>query len=291
MRKIAILFLAATMSLASCTRENDECQKVQEENAALREAAEASDKQLEEINQAMNDVESNLEGIEVNKTRVDSLRNSGATQKEKINDLIGNINTYIEQNRTRVDELENSLKKSRNNSASLKKLVARLRRQITAKERQIDSMYATIQGLNARVADLDSNLNNTRNELSSTKDQLGNRTREYEQADTELHTAFYIVGTRKDLINAKVLDKQGGVLGLGKTTKISGHFDDSKFTQVNIRNVADIEIGQAKKVTLVSSHPNGTYSIIDNGGAKTLKISDYKRFWASSKYLVIEVDK
>jgi hypothetical protein len=37
-------------------------------------------------------------------------------------------------------------------------------------------------------------------------------------------------------------------------------------------------------------HPSDSYQIVDEGGSKTLRITNPARFWERSNYLVIQID-
>ena len=40
----------------------------------------------------------------------------------------------------------------------------------------------------------------------------------------------------------------------------------------------------------MTSHPKDSYEIVDHGNVKTLHITNAKRFWEKSNFLVVQVD-
>lgn len=103
--------------------------------------------------------------------------------------------------------------------------------------------------------------------------------------DQLLNTAFYIAGSKNELINSMVLSKGG----LFRSAKISYEAEQSAFIKIDIRNIKDINLN-AKKAKVLSVHPTGTYTLEnDANGMLVLRISSPKAFWEQTKYLVIQV--
>jgi hypothetical protein len=107
-----------------------------------------------------------------------------------------------------------------------------------------------------------------------------------------MNTAYYCVGTYKELRDNKVLNKEGGFLGLGKKKTLNADFNKDYFTQIDITKVKTIPVN-GKNAKLVTNHPSASYKLeVDSKKrAKSLTITDEEEFWKSSKYLVISIDK
>ena len=75
---------------------------------------------------------------------------------------------------------------------------------------------------------------------------------------------------------------------IGRTLKINESRSLDSFTKVDIRHFDSVVIGQ-KKVTLVSSHPAGSYEFVQDEKRvyESLIIKDKRKFWEYSKVLVI----
>ena len=108
-----------------------------------------------------------------------------------------------------------------------------------------------------------------------------------------LHSAFYIVGKSKDLQDAKIIDRKGGLLGIGKTSKLNDNFDNSKFTQIDYTQMSSIPVNGGD-VKIITSHPNDSYTLDNDLKAKYLVknilITNPEKFWSVSKYLVVVKD-
>lgn len=100
--------------------------------------------------------------------------------------------------------------------------------------------------------------------------------------DEELNTAWYIIGTKKEL-KAKGL-KEGDL----KSVKVNKNI----FTKIDIREFSGMELG-SKKAKLYTSHPASSYSMTKKSASDknlVFKINDYSAFWGNSRILVIQIN-
>ncbi|MBO5874473.1 MAG: hypothetical protein J6Q35_05540, partial [Rikenellaceae bacterium] len=101
----------------------------------------------------------------------------------------------------------------------------------------------------------------------------------------ELNTAYYIVGTAKELIAQGVITKSGF---LKKTFKVNGNTDINNMTRVDIRTTSGFKINH-KRIAIASTHPSDSYTLVKNanGEIEKLEIKDRVRFWESSRVFVV----
>ncbi|HNV95212.1 MAG TPA: hypothetical protein PKG63_01960, partial [Bacteroidales bacterium] len=110
------------------------------------------------------------------------------------------------------------------------------------------------------------------------------------QKTEELNTAFYVIGSKKELMENKIITKEGGFVGIGKIEKLREDFNKDYFTKIDITSLNEISIN-ASKAKIITSHPNGSYKIEMNGKkVDKITIIDKKTFWSVSKYLVIVIE-
>ena len=157
----------------------------------------------------------------------------------------------------------------------MEKMIENLQNTITLKDEEIAELKTRMEGLNIELANLNTNYKVVESE-SAQKTEM-------------LNTAYYTIGTKKELQDKKVISKEGGFIGLGKSTKVSTDFNKEYFTKINIEQTSIITIG-AKKVKLLSTHPSNSYKLIGEKPIEKLEILNPKEFWGASKYLVIVID-
>lgn len=244
----------------------------------------------------LNDVFASLTAISENLDMIKSRENivtaqSGELNREtktKIAEDIQEIDQLLLENRQTIEQLKNSaeqLRKANVRIAKLDKLVATLNAQIDQKDREIASLKENLEKRNVEVKQLTSKvatLNSTVAELdikrAALEIQVDNQAR-------ELNTAYYIVGTAKELIAQGVITKSGF---LKKTFKVNGNTDINNMTRVDIRTTSGFKINH-KRIAIASTHPSDSYTLVKNanGEIEKLEIKDRVRFWESSRVFVV----
>jgi DNA repair exonuclease SbcCD ATPase subunit len=280
---IAILTVFAT---ASCNqKEKAEIARLNSENSALKIQSQAKDSSINSILQAFNQIETNLSVIK-EKESVISVKSSSNNElspdvKARINDDIMVINDLMSKNKKEIGRLRVLLKNSNLKIDEFEKMVAQLNGQIASRDSQLVALKEDLSKLNFSMTALNASLDTMKMERAQLKSTIEDRT-------NSLNTAYYLVGTKKELIQDNVVMKTGGVVGINSTVKMKQDFSDSKFQRVDIRQMSEIPLN-SKKVQFVTTHPAGTYQLEknSNGVVEKIKITNPDKFWSASKYLVV----
>jgi hypothetical protein len=252
---------------------------------------------------------------------VDQLKqdNAGALAKvaerdSMINDLFGTMNRISENLRTirskqgqllePADAAEQSADMEQRIMGDLqsidgllaenKQLIDKLRKQAKGNAKALSELERTIEGLEATIAEKDTEIGMLKEQLASTNSSLATIIEMYRDKSQlsdmqrmELNTAYYVVGTAKELKDRGILSKEGGVVGIGSVKKLNtSNLPADAFQRIDVVRTTEIALG-AKKAKLVTSHPDGSYRL--EGGNK-LVVTDANAFWSISKYLVVEVE-
>jgi DNA repair exonuclease SbcCD ATPase subunit len=280
---IAILTVFAT---ASCNqKEKAEIARLNSENSALKIQSQAKDSSINSILQAFNQIETNLSVIK-EKESVISVKSSSNNElspdvKARINDDIMVINDLMAKNKKEIGRLRGLLKNSNLKIEEFEKMVAQLNGQIASRDSQLVALKEDLSKLNFSMTALNASLDTMKMERAQLKTTIEDRT-------NSLNTAYYLVGTKKELLQDNVVMKAGGVVGINSTVKMKQDFSDSKFQRVDIRQMSEIPLN-SKKVQFVTTHPAGTYQLEknSNGVVEKIKITNPDKFWSASKYLVV----
>lgn len=119
------------------------------------------------------------------------------------------------------------------------------------------------------------------------KKQLSRQADELAQKEQLVNTAYFAVGSYKDLNQAGILQKEGGVAGIGGTKVLQGDAVPGEFVRIDRRNYTIIPV-HSRKAELITAHDPASYEWVkDEKEIVWLKISDPELFWDKSKYLVI----
>jgi hypothetical protein len=102
-----------------------------------------------------------------------------------------------------------------------------------------------------------------------------------------LQTAYFVVGTSKELQKDSVIDRKGGLLGIGMTSKMKSNYNQKAFTMIDNMQTKLIPVN-SKDITMVTSHASDTYTFDKEGSMiKNIVITNPEKFWKVSKYLVV----
>jgi uncharacterized coiled-coil protein SlyX len=287
--KNQIIFVALiAIAFSACNQA--ELDRVNREKDSLENVIYVRDSSVNDMMNSFNEVERNLDSVALKQhfiyVTVDNGKDIKSTTKERINAEIANINQLMEKNRIEIEKLSNKLKKSTDKNGSLAKTIATLNQQLVQKNNELTVLNEKLTALNMQVDVLQTY-------VADLTDQNAQSSANLAQTTAALHTVYYIVGKSKDLVEAKLIDRKGGLLGLGKTSKLSADLDSSKFTRIDYTQVSTIEIN-GKDIKLITSHPSNSYtmdkSALDKDVVKSITITNPERFWSASKYLVVVKD-
>jgi hypothetical protein len=283
-RRLRLIVISAAL-LIGCTEsnrpDNRQLNHLLQENDSLITQIKLKNKELDEITSSMNQIESNLSAIRRNEIAIDSLRKiGGVNQEEKINQLIKEIDKYVDDNRKKVSRLEHQMKNTINESMGLARLVDQQKRSVYEKEQQIAMLMSTITNLRQELL----YTINTKNAEINDKQRL------LEEKETAMNTVYFTFGTRDKLMNDGIIRKEGGVLGAGKTFILASKFDVDRFKKASMKELNQIDLGVIDKKSVVTTHPAESYYFVKSSGRTILKIVDNQKFWSISKYLVVETE-
>ncbi|MBL7929450.1 MAG: hypothetical protein JNL47_08310 [Bacteroidia bacterium] len=281
-----VLLSAAALSffLQGCKSYKEEFEQVSRERDSMIYASDLKDSSINALLADFNAVEENLDSIANRQEALEitSLHNSEvkATQRDRINENIRVINELLERNRKLIADLQAKLRSSQSRVAELNLLVEKLQLAVAEKEKELGVTKA-------RLNELDLNLENLNVMLDTITAQKAETDKALQDKIKQLNTAYFVVGTFKELRQKNVVDKEGGFLGIGKNQLLKQDFNNDAFTRIDITETTSIDFG-GKEGRVITNHPSGSYSLVRNSGKFTsLSISDPEKFWGASKYLVV----
>lgn len=295
MKKILVLSLLAfvVFSLSSCVESSSKYKALQAQLDSLGTASSAKSVEFEEVFATLNEVENGLKSIrETENILVLQSQKGGAEVKENSREqlkadvvAIGEaIQSYKKQiNKLKSDgRIQSSQFKKRLAALTLELesksvLIADLGRQLEEKDRQLVVKSQQIESLDKAVSNLRDDVSSLSQTASSQKETIATQ-------EAQINTAYYIIGTKTELIAANVMSKGG----LFKSAKISYNAEQSAFVKIDIREVKEIQLN-AEKAKVLSIHPTGTFTLEPGAnGMQVLRISQPTTFWEQTKYLVIQ---
>jgi len=286
-----IIFSILTFSLIACQQEekkegaadaeNPDMEKLREENEKLKSDLATRDESMNESIRLFNEIEDNLSAIRQKEKVINLSRNNDPEfqqdQKERIIEEIQLINSLLEENKNKVNLLRSKLSKADIKVGEMDKMIEALVKKVEEQETLIVELRDELAKYDIAMAELTATLNETMAVV--------------EEKDAELNKAWFVFGTTKELKEQGVVTKEGGFIGLGKIVKMREDFNQEYFTQIDITKTKEIPLG-AKKVKILTTHPAGSYKLVNSADEKVekLQITNPDKFWSVSKYLCMIVE-
>jgi hypothetical protein len=235
-------------------------------------------------------------GTELNK--VEGLTEQDASTAESpISASRDNLINKVHQITARLADTEQHLAESRRQlrriggrADSLKGRVATLESQVSDFQAMIESQKTTVSSLTERVQALEQTNLALRDTLGSMQDTIATLA-------TLENTAYYVVGTEKELLERGVIVKEGGARVLfifgkaGQTLAPARQLDPTLFTPIDIRTTTEIPLPDSTAEYKIASRQNLEYLATPvearNTVRGTLKIDEPDAFWRPSKFLIV----
>jgi len=284
--KSVFLFLFAILAFSSCNRK--ELERLKQENEQMQQTLEQRDGDVNNMISILNDIEENLTNIRTREerlVRITSTPESRIGKVEYIQHEIMAIDELMRKNRENLELLTQRLKTTTGEKQQLEKMIANLHTSIANKDREIQTLIANMEQLNVKISDLYGTV--SRLEVDKTELEIT-----IELQEREMNQRFYIIGDRKALREQEIIERKGGVLGIGKVDKLADNPDPAQFTAIDLREITIFPF-DARKAELLTVHPSDSYIIRPSDDGKRLvsfEITLPEEFWKASKFMVLALD-
>lgn len=275
---VFVLFL-----LSACQQKTEvKDSKIEGLRDSMTQVINQKDSELNDIMSTFNDIQEGFREINEAAGRVNLERaNPEKMSREDIMENISFIRRTMQLNKERIARLQEQMKTSSFNVSKLKETISELNKQMEDKTQQITKLEEDLKAKDVKIAEQGKQIDNLNQNVSDLNVQNDQKTQAMVAQDKELHTAWYVFGTKKELKEQRIL-QNNDVLK-------SNTFNKDYFTKVDIRVVKAIKL-YSKSAKLLTNHPAGSYTL-DRDALKqyTLRITNADQFWSVSKYLVILV--
>lgn len=278
--------------LSSCVEHSAKYKALQQRLDSLEMNYDSKSADLDQAFGVLNEVEQGLASIRESENIIAMQSKEGVSvpenSRERMVSDIQAIRDAIDNYRKQIEQLKKSDKIK---SEQFRKRLNALSAELKEKSSVIESLSAQLEEKNEQlvlknrqIASLDEVVSNLKNDIAELGQESVKLQEKVADQDQELHAAYYIVGTKKDLIEAGVMT--GG--GLFKSARVSYGAEKNVFVKIDYRKITSI-LTHAKKAKVLSVHPRGTYALEEmEDDGMVLIISDPDAFWEQTKYLVIQ---
>jgi len=288
MKKYLVLLTIVAVVFSCKEKEKKEIEILKQQVEALRSDNQMKDSTINKFFSVLNEIEGNLIVIKEKENTISKNAALGTEMqsdvRERINEDIQFINELMARNKQSIRSLAKQVKDSDFKVEGLEQRIEQTSRLLNERDSQIELLKESLTSLNFSLEVL----NATIDTLNIEKEMLA---KEVESKIDLLNMAWYAYGTKKELVDNGIVEKTGGFIGIGRTLKLKPDFNEDYFTKIDVTKASSIPLF-VKEATLVTSHPSGSYQLVQNEAKiiEQIDIVDAEKFWSASKYLVIVVE-
>lgn len=289
--KYSIVILLALI-FASCHNYKKDAEQLQTELDSIENVATQRNADLEAYQNDFNEIQAHLDSLKKNARAPDELSETEGraadTPKGKILADIAFIEELLDENQELITSLQQKFTNSSQQTGKLESMVEELEKQSKELEQKLEQKESEANGLSQQVDEQSESISQLKTRLNEIEELSALQADSLKRQDVALNTAYYKRGTAGDLKDEGIVEREGGILGIGSTVVMRDDFDRESFTTVDIREFNSLPLN-VRKVDIVSVHPEDSYHITGTNGKGTLEIDDPREFWSASKYLVLVV--
>lgn len=292
MKKLIILVLGIVL-FSACHNYKKDAQSLTMVRDSLEQVTTFRDSSIASFLNDFSEIQANLDSIkEIEKivsVQSGSNRELNASQKQLIIEDIAMLHQLLQKNKELTASLQKKLKNANLKNTNLEKTISGLELMIKNLEAQAKEQDVVIADLTTEVKKLNVDITQLNQKIQDVESVSQQKTQTIDTQTLALNKAYFAFGTLKELKDNGIIEKSGGVIGIGKTPLMKKDFNKDYFTEIDIRNFDYLRL-MAKKAKLITVHPEGSFHFTGKKLSDTLFIDNSSEFWKASKYLIVLTD-
>ena len=287
MKKLFIFAICA-MAMASCNEAAKKAEaQARAERDSLNQVIAQKDDEINDMMTTLIDIEDGFREITEAQNRVTIAKSGeGTNTKQRITENFQFIQSMMQQNKDLINKLKQQVRESSIKGDKLKKVIANLTEQMEAKDKQIAELAEQLELKNIHIGELKNTISSLKDDQQALQDENAAQNKTINDQDKQLNSAWFAYGTKDELKKQKIISSDGI---FSKTKILQGNFNKEYFTKIDIRVDKEIKL-YSKSAKLLTAHPASSYTLQQDANKQyVLRITDPQAFWATSKYLVVQV--
>lgn len=281
MKKLLFVMVCAAMMVGCQQNQEKQDALVNQLRDSLNSIITQKNTELNDMMSTLNDIEDGFREINEAQGRVALAKSGeGTNTKARIRENVQFIQTTMKQNRELINKLKQQLRESSFKSDQLKRALESLTAQLEEKDKQLQLLRDELEDRDIYIGELGEKIEGLSTDVANLQEESTQKTETINTQDKQLHTAWFVFGTKKELKEQKIL-ADGKVL--------QSNFNKEYFTKIDIRVDKEIKL-YSSSAKLLTSHPSSAYTLQRDANKQyVLRITDPQLFWSTSKYLVVLV--
>lgn len=281
MKKLLFIAVCAAMVVGCKQEQVKQDAVVMQLRDSLNSIITQKDNELNDMMSTLNDIEDGFREITEAQGRVAlAKQGEGTNTKERIRENVQFIQNTMKQNRELINKLKQQLRESSFKGDQLKRAIESMTAQLEEKDKQLQMLREELEDRDIYIGELGEKIENLNTDVANLTEETTQKTETISTQDKQLHTAWFVFGTKKEL-------KEQQILVDGKV--LQSNFNKEYFTKIDIRVDKEIKL-YSSSAKLLTSHPSSSYTLQRDANKQyILRITDPQLFWSTSKYLVVLV--
>ncbi|HNS84220.1 MAG TPA: hypothetical protein PKI18_02465 [Candidatus Cloacimonas sp.] len=281
---VAILAILTIVFAVLWINANGKSKDIMKSNEELKKLYETSTSTINEIQSSLESLEQDLSGQLFTQKEIPGT--SPEERRTKIISSIANMRDQIEADKKKIATLEKQLATSKSQLKGVQEIVNKLKASISEKEQIMDELQQRLGILNET---LETERRTSAEEIQKREMTITEKEQQITQQSIEANTIYYVYGTRKELMSKGIMDRKGGLLGIGKVSTVKQNIPVEQFTTINLLENQQITFPATKKgYSILTNHPATSYKVEKQGDQNVLTILDATSF-RKQKFVVIEL--
>jgi len=281
---VAILAILTIVFAVLWINANGKSKDIMKSNEELKKLYETSTSTINEIQSSLESLEQDLSGQLFTQKEIPGT--SPEERRTKIISSIANMRDQIEADKKKIATLEKQLATSKSQLKGVQEIVNKLKASISEKEQIMDELQQRLGILNET---LETERRTSAEEIQKREMTITEKEQQITQQSIEANTIYYVSGTRKELMSKGIMDRKGGLLGIGKVSTVKQNIPVEQFTTLNLLENQQITFPATKKgYSILTNHPATSYKVEKEGDQNVLTILDATSF-RKQKFVVIEL--
>ncbi|MDD5407981.1 MAG: hypothetical protein PHW06_04250 [Candidatus Cloacimonas acidaminovorans] len=281
---VAVLAILTIVFAVLWINANGKSKDIMKSNEELKKLYETSTSTINEIQSSLESLEQDLSGQLFTQKEIPGT--SPEERRNRIISSIANMRDQIEADKKKIATLEKQLATSKSQLKGVQEIVNKLKASISEKEQIMDELQQRLGILNET---LETERRTSAEEIQKREMTITEKEQQITQQSIEANTIYYVYGTRKELMSKGIMDRKGGLLGIGKVSTVKQDIPIEQFTSMNLLETQQISFPATKKgYSILTNHPATSYKVEKEGDQNILTILDATSF-RKQKFVVIEL--
>jgi chromosome segregation ATPase len=281
MKKLLYFALCACLFVGCEEKQAKQDAIVAQLRDSLSQIITQKDNEINDMMSTLNDIEEGFRGINEAENRVAiAKQGEGTNTKARIRENVQFIQQTMKQNRELINKLKQQLRESSFKGDQLKRTIENLTAQLEEKSKQLQLLRDELEDRDIYIGELGEKIEGLSSDVANLTEETNQKTQTINTQDKQLHTAWFVFGTKKEL-------KEQNILVDGKV--LQSNFNKDYFTKIDIRVDKEIKL-YSTSAKMLTAHPSSAYELQRDANKQyVLRITNPDLFWSTSKYLVILV--